>query len=51
MSMPMNLYDKWTIAMIFILFVELIVAIAAKKKEEDDEDDANRGVNGDAQTA
>jgi len=37
--------------MIFILFVELIVAIAAKKKEEDDEDDANRGVNGDAQTA
>jgi len=39
MSMPMVYYDKWTIAMAFILFVELIVAIAAKKKEEDDEDD------------
>ncbi|MDO4869295.1 MAG: MBG domain-containing protein [Bacillota bacterium] len=39
MSQPMVVYDKWTIAMIFILFVDLIVVIAARNKEEDDEDE------------
>ena len=42
MSQPMILSDKWTIAMIFILFVEFIVAIAARKKEDDDNEDQER---------
>jgi uncharacterized membrane protein len=50
MSMPMVIYDKWTIAMIFILFVELIVAIASKKKEEDDEDEDGENGKGQAET-
>ena len=49
MTNAMRLVDGWTILMIFILAVELIIALLCRKKkekEDEDEDEDGNNVNG-----